>query len=237
MSQSPGGLAPSPGTQNSQSTPDVARDEAAEVARTAAQSGSDVAETVGDQAKRVTAETTRQARDLVEEGKGQITEQARDGQRKAAEGLHTLADQMQKMAQTSDGGVVTEVAQQAAERTRTVASWLDQHEPGDLLTEVRTFARRKPGVFLAGAVVAGVLAGRLTRSVIASKTDNGSDTPSGEDHGSGHPAMPEQGAAPVTAAALPTYVAEPPALPVDPAAPGYSMTPSGSVTPTGPVTR
>ena len=37
--------------------------------------------------------------------------------------------------------------------------------------EVRSFARRKPGVFLFGAAAAGVLAGRLTSGVKAAHTD------------------------------------------------------------------
>lgn len=228
MTQSPGGLAPPHATQNSQSTPDLARNEAAEVARTAAASGGDVAETVGDQAKRVTAETGRQARDLLEEGKGQVNEQARDAQHKAATGLHTLADQLHRMSQSADGGVAPEMAQQAADRTRTVASWLERHEPGDLVTQVRTFARRKPGVFLAGAVVAGVLAGRLTRSVIASQSD--SDTESNTAAGGGAP----NGTAARSPVPAPVRTEQ---APTDPATPGYVMPPSGAVTPPGTVTR
>jgi hypothetical protein len=69
------------------------------------------------------------------------------------------------MAQTSDGnGLAPELVRQATERTRTATSWLEQHEPGDLFTEERAFARRRPGVFLAGAAIAGILAGRLTRA-------------------------------------------------------------------------
>src|SRR5436190_1399811 len=59
----------------------------------------------------------------------------------------------------------TEVAQQAAERIHGVASWLEQREPADVLQAVRDFARRRPGVFLAGAVAAGLAAGRLTRGM------------------------------------------------------------------------
>jgi hypothetical protein len=231
MTQSPGGRAPSHDTHNSQSTTEVARNEAAELARTAARSGSDVAETVGDQARRVTAETTRQARDLLEEGKGQLAEQARNGQRKAAEGLHTLADQLQKMTQSSDGGVAPELAQQAAERARTVASWLERREPGDLLTELRTFARRKPGVFLAGAALAGVLAGRLTRSMVAS----GSDTADEGTAERGRPAGTVPSSVPA-APALPAHADQPPAFPVAPEVPGH-VPPSGAVTPPGSVAR
>ncbi len=61
--------------------------------------------------------------------------------------------------------MATEVAQQAAERIHGAASWLEQREPADLLQAVRDFARRRPGVFLAGAAVAGLAAGRLTRGM------------------------------------------------------------------------
>lgn len=245
MTQSPGGLASTHDTPSSQSTPEVAKNEAADVARTAAQSGSEVAGTVGDQARRVTAETTQQARDLVEEGKNQLTDQARDGQRKAAESLHTLSDQLQEMSQTSEGtGLAPELVQQAAERTRTVASWLDQHEPGDLLTEVRTFARRKPGVFLAGAALAGILAGRLTRGVVASQSESGPDpAPDGPPRPNGHtpPVTP-----PVSPPVTPAYRNEPvglpaeppmPGYPAGPPMPGYPAPPAGPATPPGPVTR
>jgi hypothetical protein len=227
MTQSPGGLASTHDTQNSQSTPEVARNEATDVARTAARSGGEVAGTVGDQARRVTAETTQQARNLLEEGKNQLTDQARDRQRKAAESLHTLSDQLREMSQTSDGtGLAPELVQQAAERTRTVASWLEQHEPGDLLTEVRTFARRKPGVFLAGAALAGILAGRLTRGVVAAQSESAPDSAS-DGPPSGPPSPPQ---------ATPAYRDEPVGLPAEPTMPGYSVPPSGPATPPGPVT-
>jgi len=50
---------------------------------------------------------------------------------------------------------------------------LQNREPADLLEEVRSFARRKPGLFLLGAAAAGVLAGRLTSGVKAAHTDSG----------------------------------------------------------------
>lgn len=48
-----------------------------------------------------------------------------------------------------------------------VASRLQDREPGELLDEVRRFARRKPGMFLLGAAAGGVLAGRLTSGMSA----------------------------------------------------------------------
>jgi hypothetical protein len=77
-----------------------------------------------------------------------------------------VADELREMTvKGGQSGVATEVAQQAAERIHGVASWLEQREPTDVLQAVRDFARRRPGVFLAGAVAAGLAAGRLTRGM------------------------------------------------------------------------
>jgi hypothetical protein len=51
------------------------------------------------------------------------------------------------------------VAQQAADRLNSAASWLEQREPADIMREARDFARRRPGVVLAGTA-ATVLAVR-----------------------------------------------------------------------------
>jgi len=202
MSRPMDGFPPPPDQQEPPSTPEVAKDEAAEVARTAAHRGGQVAGTVGEQANRVASEAAHEARNLFEEGKGQLADQAKTGQRKAASGLHALADQLHDMSEKSEGkGMVPEVTRQASERARTVASWLEEREPGDLLDEARRFARRKPGVFLAGAALAGVVVGRLTRGAIAAQSASSAQ------------------------AVNPAYDLPVPDRPVDPA-PGYSMPPA-----------
>ena len=50
---------------------------------------------------------------------------------------------------------------------------LQTRDPGELLDEVRSFARRKPGLFLLGAAAAGIVAGRLTSGVKAAHSDSG----------------------------------------------------------------
>jgi len=148
------------------STTDVARDQAAADGQTASEAGSRVTQTAADQAREVAAETARQARDLAGEAGGQVRDQASVQQQKAAGQLRTVADELHEMAaKGGQSGVATEVAQQAAERLHGAASWLEQREPADVLQAVRDFARRRPGMFLAGAVAAGLVAGRLTRGM------------------------------------------------------------------------
>ncbi|GHE07602.1 hypothetical protein [Klenkia taihuensis] len=150
------------------STTDVAKGEAAQVGHTAAGAAQQVAGTAADQAKEVAGEARRQASDLLQQGRGQATEQARAGQQKAAESLGALADELRSLTNGEGGsGPATDLLRQATERVDGFAAHLRDREPGDLLEDVRSFARRRPGAFLVGAAVAGVLAGRLTTGVVA----------------------------------------------------------------------
>ncbi|TPV47490.1 hypothetical protein FJ661_20630, partial [Pseudarthrobacter phenanthrenivorans] len=73
-------------------------------------------------------------------------------------------------------GVASDLIRQAAQRSESIASWLENKQPGDLLGEVQRFARNKPGTFLLLAAGAGVLAGRLTRGLTAGATESSSTT-------------------------------------------------------------
>ncbi|MDT7726120.1 MAG: hypothetical protein QOI21_2696 [Actinomycetota bacterium] len=157
---------------------------------------------MADEAKHVASQARREARDLMDEGLGQLREQAREGQRKTAKSLRAVADQLEDMSGKADApGVATDVVQEVSERARSLASWLEAREPGDLLGEVRGFARRRPGVFLAGAAVAGVLAGRLTRGVVAEAKQ---DSENGAHEGSPAHASSSVGAR-ATPSSLPSY--------------------------------
>jgi hypothetical protein len=177
MTQNTGGLPPgSPGSRPSGTG--VARDEAASVGQPVRDAGGQVADTAAEQAKQVAAEAGRQARDLLGEAREQARGQALAQQHKAAEQLRTLAGELNQMAADSGRpGMAAELAQQASERAGGAASWLEKREPGDLLGEVRDFARRRPGAFLVGAVVAGVVAGRLTRGAAAAARPGGQPEP------------------------------------------------------------
>ena len=160
-------------------TKDVAKDEARNVGQTAGQAGSQVASTASDQARHVANETQRQAKDLVDQGRAQLKDQAVSQQQKAAEGLNSIAQQMRGLADGSSEGApgpVRDLLQQASGSVENFASMLQNKEPAELLDEVRRFARRKPGMFLLGAAVAGIAAGRMTSGVKAAHSDSGSDS-------------------------------------------------------------
>ena len=170
------GYPPPPTTSpagGSRSTTELAREEASGVAESAKQAGGHVAEIATEQAKEVAAETAQQARNLLNETRDQVREQARTGQQKAAEKLSSVADELRGMAEKSDQpGLASDLAVQAADKVRDVASWLQGRDPGELLVEVRNWARRRPAAFLAGAAIAGVLVGRLTRAAAATQSES-----------------------------------------------------------------
>ncbi len=146
-----------------------------EVASHATQAGSDVAQTAADKAKDVAQETKRQARDLLGEAKQQLSDQAGAQHSSLVTNLRQLGSELGSMANnSSQSGMATELVSQAHERVNSVADWLDSRQPGDLFTEARRYAQRRPGVFLLGAALAGVVAGRLTRGVVESHRDDGS---------------------------------------------------------------
>ncbi|GIF77767.1 hypothetical protein [Asanoa siamensis] len=171
-----------------ESTTQKAKDEARDVGKTAAAAGGDVAQTAKEQGKEVARETARQARDLYGEARGHLRDQAGSQQRRAAGGIRALGDELRGMAENSNGsGPAGELARQASGRISDIADWLEAREPGELVTEVKEFARRHPGTFLAGAAVLGVLAGRMTRGLVADAHDDDSRARTTDDPTAAYP--------------------------------------------------
>ena len=161
------------------STADVAKDQASAVAGGAADAASHVAGVAKEQAGQVTAEATRQVKHLVGQAQSELASQASTQQSRAATGLHSVGDQLKDMASgNGQPGVAADLAHQAADKVHQVAAWLENKEPADLLEEVRAYARRRPGMFLAIALGAGLVAGRLVRGATTDPDSIGkSDTP------------------------------------------------------------
>jgi hypothetical protein len=193
-SLTPAGAVPVSAADEASGTVDVAKDQAAALGQGAAEAGQHVAAVTKDQAQNVVAEAGSQAKDLLRQARSELSEQAGAQQQRLAQGLHALADELHSMSRHSEQpGVATDLARQGASRSHDVASWLETREPGNLLEELRTFARRRPGTFLLAAAGAGLLAGRLTRGVKDATNNDEPTHPSASD--------PQAQPTPVTAAA------------------------------------
>lgn len=152
------------------------KDKASQSAEAGKQAASEVASTAAEKAKDVAQETKAQARNVLGQAQDQLKQQTQAQHGNLVNNLRSLADQLSSMAQGSEqSGYATDLVGQAADRAHGAASWLDAREPAQLVDEARRFARQKPGSFILGALAAGVVAGRLTRGVVAVHKDDSGD--------------------------------------------------------------
>ncbi|WP_018505827.1 hypothetical protein [Parafrankia discariae] len=117
------------------------------------------------QVRDVAGEAKRQARDLAGETRDQVTQQASEQQQRIASHVRDLADGLSRMADQApaEAGLAGDLARMVSERLRTVGQHLENRQPADLVEDVRSFARARPGVFLTGALLGGFVTGRLVR--------------------------------------------------------------------------
>jgi hypothetical protein len=156
-------------------TREQAKEGAQHVAQEAAESGRRVAETAkgeaartAEAAKATAADTAQEAKvqlqSLVSQTMSEFSEQAGTQQQRLASGLTALSGELESMARSStEQGIATDVVRRAADYARRSGEWLEYRSPSDVLDDVKAYARRHPGAFLAIAAGLGVLTGRLAR--------------------------------------------------------------------------
>ena len=164
-------------TGSSGSTTEAAKHATRETADTAKDEAKHLAETAKSELGNVASTATDQLRRLVDQSRSEMTEQARSQQQRLTSNLRTLTDELDSMAGQGDQqGVAHDLVRQVSQQARALGDWLDGREPGDVLDEVKRFARRKPGTFLAVAAGLGLLTGRMTRGLKAASDDEESQS-------------------------------------------------------------
>ena len=171
-----------------------------EVAGTAAQQGKEVASTAAAGAQQVAGEAAREIKDvartateeirgLVGQVSGELQTQASTQTDRLAGGLRTLSGQLQKAAsgEPLEAGPNRDLASQAGSTFDQLSTRLSDGGVEGLVQDVSSFARRKPGVFLAGAAAAGFFAGRILRGAQAAAKDEGSSPSTGSVGGMSRP--------------------------------------------------
>ena len=157
------------GAEQASAIKETALASAGEVKDVAVERTAEVAGVAKDELSRLAGEARTQVQGLWSQASDQLREQAGNGKQQLADLLHSLAAELGQMASKSDdNGPLTALAKQAAARGGELSHWLQESEPADVLAEIKRFARRRPVVFLAGAAIAGVVVGRLSRSLMAS---------------------------------------------------------------------
>ncbi len=139
------------------------------VAHHAKDAVADVASTAKEQTQQVAHEAKHQAKQVVEDVRQRVGREADDQARRVSEGITKLADELSSMAEhSSEGSPAAGALRQVADTGRQAARFLDERGAGGLLETAQDFARRKPGTFLIGAAVAGLLVGRVVKSASGS---------------------------------------------------------------------
>jgi hypothetical protein len=154
-------------------------------AQAAGHAAADVKDTAVEQAQRVGAETKAQARNLAGDVRDRLSEQARTQNDRLAGSIRETADQLDEMRGDRSGSPAATVVARVADGGRQLADYLERNGPDGVLREVQDFARRRPGAFLATALAAGFVVGRLGKGVAKA-----GDKPSGDAFTSRYPQKP-----------------------------------------------
>lgn len=186
-----------------------ATEQAKQAAATAGAEGRHLGEEAKGEARAVAADAQAQARDLLHQARSEVESQSRSQLETLVSTLQGFADDLERMArgEGAGSGLAQDVVREVSDKATAFSSQLRGREPGELLDQARGFARRKPGTFLLGALVAGVVAGRVVRGAKDAQSSTGSSGGTGT--GVGTPPLPDATAT----AALPTTDAPPPPPP------------------------
>jgi hypothetical protein len=147
--------------------------EASNVASTAAEGAREVTAQVADQAGAVATQARQQFDQLVGQARTEFRQQAQGRSDQAANGLRTLSQQLTALAEGRPEGAGSLVGylQDAGYQARTWATRLEQRGPQGVIDDLSSFARRRPGLFLAGAAGIGFFVGRAVRAGVSSQQE------------------------------------------------------------------
>ncbi len=215
------------------------KEQVQQTASTAADEGKHVAAVVGQEAQNVAGQAKDQVRELLDETLGQVNDQSRTQLDRLVGTLKSVSTDLESMASSADSGLATQLTQQVAERARGLSTHLDGREPSDVLDDVRQFARRRPALFLLGALSAGVVVGRLARGTKqAHSQDTSSSTTTGTPDAVGTPTLTSHTTSSTLtngASAAPSYGQPAIAVPSPPVAPTYPDTGGVGTVPASPL--
>jgi hypothetical protein len=152
------------------------------VAGTARGEARSVAGDVRQEASAVASEAATQAQNMLDETRSALRSQARQGTDRTAGALDNLSSQFRALASgdREGAGELGRYADRASERLHGLAEQISTRGFDGVVDDVQSFARRRPGVFLAAAAASGFAVGRLFRGAqAASSTASASDAGNG----------------------------------------------------------
>jgi len=127
----------------------------------------DTVELGQDRVGEVKEQIQEKASHLVEKAQEQAQSQIMMQRDKAVSTLSSVASALRQTGQTlreQEQAPFAEFANKAAEQVEHFSSYLQNHEPRQLMMDVERFARRQPALFIGGAFVLGLLGARFLKS-------------------------------------------------------------------------
>ena len=126
-----------------------------------------------DQAKAVAATAKDELQRFSGQAKDELAWRGKEQSDRLAGGLQSFAGQLTALAdgRNAEAGNLPHYVGDLEGKVRQFGQRLEQGGPQGLLDDVAGFARRKPGLFLVGALGAGFAIGRLVRSGAAERSD------------------------------------------------------------------
>ncbi|TQS26705.1 hypothetical protein [Microbispora sp. KK1-11] len=153
-----------------QGTAQQVRQVAQETAHEARTAAGEVAVTAKDQARTVADEAREQTRQVLHQLRRHTDEQARHQSRRAAGAIRQWTGELEAIGDNAKpDSPMRGVVQQVAEQGHRAADYLETEGLHGAVRDVQDFARRRPGLFLTGALVAGFLVGRAVKAVASAE--------------------------------------------------------------------
>ena len=129
----------------------------------AQQQAGSVASSASTEAKAVASEAAAEAKNLLADTRQQLRAQADEQSAKVASMVGDIANQLQRMAAAGEPGPAKDVLRGVADQAQQMSQRLGEGGLDRTLSDARRMARNRPGLFLAGAALAGFVAARIVR--------------------------------------------------------------------------
>jgi len=126
---------------------------------------SDLKDTAREHVGAMTDDAKEKATNVAHDVRRELETQGDTQAKRAASALHNVGSQLSDMANAGQPGPVVDVTRQLADKSRQIASRLEERGVQGVGGDLRRFARRQPGLFLAAAGVTGFLVTRMLRNV------------------------------------------------------------------------
>jgi hypothetical protein len=198
--------------------PGSSRQAASQAADAAGRAATNVTDTAKHQARQVADEASTQARNVAGDVRAKVSHQARTQNDRLVDGIRGMADELDRMRADRQDSPAAAVVSRVASGGRQVADYLADRGPEGVLDEVQDFARRRPGAFLATALVAGFVVGRLGKGALNARSATDAGKPRTDAFVSDIPRLDPEPSYPT--AGYPDSAAEP-GYPDSAAEPGY----------------